>query len=343
VRIWIDVTSLPHVSFFRALIKRLEKSGEEVVVTSRDFGMMNDMLERSGIDYTSVGSHGGKDRLNKLLRSSERGSDLARMMDRDRPDIGLGKHSVECARVCFGLGIPSVTVIDHETAEMQTRLIAPLSDIIISPEAVPAGALRRFGAREISRFYGVCETAHFHDFRPSGNVLKELGLSARDKIIIARSEPLLSAHNFQRSLLFPVLGKIKGRFPESKIVLVPRGESDLGKLMRLDPIIPEASIDTLSLYSYASLMIGGGSCMNREASIGGCPTISICPDRLPGVDRLLIQKGIMRHSLEEKEIVGIALQILESTRDDGKVRKVTAEFKDPYDNIMEVLGRIKSA
>ena len=44
MKYWIDVTSLPHVHFFRAFIKRAEKSGNEVFVTSREFGVMNEIV-----------------------------------------------------------------------------------------------------------------------------------------------------------------------------------------------------------------------------------------------------------------------------------------------------------
>ncbi|GAF98656.1 unnamed protein product, partial [marine sediment metagenome] len=129
-----------------------------------------------------------------------------------------------------------------------------------------------------------------HDFKPSDTVLHQLGLSRNEKVVIARSEPLLSAHNYHESVLFAVLERIKQKFENVQIVFIPRGEGDGKKFRNLDPIVPETSIDTLSLYSLAGLMIGAGSCMNREACIGGCPTISICPDNLPGVDKFLIEK-----------------------------------------------------
>ena len=79
--------------------------------------------------------------------------------------------------------------------------------------------------------------------------------------------------------------------------------------------------------------------MNREACIGGCPTISICPDKLPGVDKLLIDKKIMYHSLDEKKIITLAEDILE---DKGKYLKkkngkVIKGFEDPYERIMSLI------
>jgi predicted glycosyltransferase len=343
VKVWIDVTSLPHVQFFRALIKRLEKSGNDVLVTSRNFGIMNDILEKNGIEYRNVGSHGGKSLENKLLRSSERILELTRLIAKERPDIGLSKHSVECARVCFGLGIPSIMVIDHETANAAMRLLVPLTDFIIAPKATPPETLKKFGDVNITQFYGVCEVAHFHDFEPSEDVLRQLGLSRDDRIIIARSEPLLSSHNDHESMLLSVLEGIKRDFKDAKIVFIPRDHGDSGKFGDLDLVVPEQSIDTLSLYSFAGLMIGAGSCMNREACIGGCPTISICPDNLPGVDRLLIEKKMMHHSLDKDDILKMASEILSSGRHKELNGRVAKEFEDPYEKVMEVIhNSIKS-
>lgn len=339
MKIWIDLTSLPHVHFFRALIKRLGKAGHEVLVTSREFGIMNDILDKNGIKYVSIGSHGGRGIKNKLIKSSERVLELSKYVSREKPDVGLSKHSVEWARVCFGLRIPSINVIDHETAEAAMKLMIPLSDIIVSPVATPIESLRRFGAGDVRQFYGVCETAHFHDFKPSPEVLKVLGLSKGKKIIISRAEPMLSSHNDHKSVLFPVLESIKDGFRDIDIVFIPRGKGDLRRYRNLDLIVPETYIDTLSLYSYAAMMIGAGSCMNRESCVGGCPTISICPDNLPGVDRFLIGKKMMHHSLKSGEIVSIASEILRNGSAARKRNGKTArEFEDPYGKIISAMN-----
>jgi predicted glycosyltransferase len=333
VKYWIDVTSLPHVHFFRALALRLEKSGNEVFITSRKFGVMNDILQKNGMKHESVGEHGGKDVKEKLIRSSERIAALAGIVAKEKPDVALSKHSIESARVSFGLCIPSVMMIDHETARKQTRLTAPLADVVVTPLATPREEMASMGAGDVRQFSGVCETAHFYDFSPSDKVLGELGLSNEDKIVIARSEPLLSSHNFHESKLFQALKRIRKDFPDIKVVLLPRDEGDSKRFGETGAIVPERPIDTLSLYHFASLMIGAGSCMNREAAIGGCPTISICPDRLPGVDRFLIEKGLMQHSLDVEDIAGKARDILS-----GKNRAKMAERKDfecPYAKMLQ--------
>lgn len=334
MKYWIDVTSLPHVHFFRAFVRRLERSGNEVLLTSRKFGIMNGMLKKNGMDYVSVGEHGGKSLMEKLVRSSERVSALAKIVARERPDVAISKHSIESARVAFGLGIPSVMVIDHETARKQTRLTAPLADAVVAPEATSKIELESMEATDVRQFYGVCETAHFYDFKPSCSVLSELGLFPDDQIIIARSEPSLSSHNFHESRLFQALKGIRREFPDARIVLLPRDENDAGRFRDIGAIIPERPVDTLSLYGFSRLMIGAGSCMNREAAVGGCPVMSICPDNLPGVDKFLIEKGLMQHSLEVDGIAAGVEAALSGRKIPG-FRQKMAGFENPYGKVLE--------
>ena len=226
MKYWIDVTSLPHVHFFRALAGRLAKSGNEVFITTREFGIMNEIIRRNGMKATSVGEHGGKDVKEKLIKSSERVATLAEIVAKENPDVALSKHSIESARVSFGLCIPSVMVIDLETARKQTRLTAPLADVVVTPLATPRKEIESMGAGDVRQFSGVCETAHFYDFSPSDLVLRELGLSGEDTIVMARSEPLLSSHNFHESKLFQALKRIRKDFPDVKVVLLPRDTGD---------------------------------------------------------------------------------------------------------------------
>ncbi len=340
MKIWIDLTSLPHIHFFRAFIKGMSASGNDVLVTSREFGMMNDILDKNGIEYVSVGSHGGKDLESKLINSSLRAAELTKIISKEKPDIGLSKHSVECARVSFGLKIPSIMVIDHETANAAMRLMIPLTDYIVAPKVIPFTYFRTLGGHSVRHFYGVCELAHFYDFKPNDKVMKELGLKKGRKMVIARSEPMLSAHNDHVSTLYSVLEELLKSRNDVDIVFIPRGEEDIGKFSKLDLFVPEESVDTLSLYSFANLMIGAGSCMNREASIGGCPTISICPDRMPAVDMFLIDKGVMWHSLKKERIMRIASDILSGCLGNGSGMEVVDGFGDPYRQINDAMERI---
>ena len=90
----------------------------DVIVTARDFGTIKETLGRLNIECEFIGSH-GRSKKERLIKSSERTKDLADFISKEKPDVGLSKHSVECPRVCFGLGIPNVSVLDNETEIIQ--------------------------------------------------------------------------------------------------------------------------------------------------------------------------------------------------------------------------------
>ena len=329
MKIWIDVTAPPHVTFFRAMMQNLNN----VVVTTRDFGKMKESLDRYGIKYTLIGKHGGRGKLGKLVKGSERIMELAKFIEKEKPDIGIFKHGVDGARVCYGLGIPCINVIDHESATIQNRLMMPLSDVIIVPSFVSPQYLRQFGARKIRQFFGVCDYTDFIGFRPSKKVLKELKLSEDKPIIVTRAEPYLSSHVSRKSKLYIILAELMENI-DAQIVFLPRNKVDKQQFSKLGLIIPEKEVDTLSLYWYADLMLGAGCSMNREAALAGCPAISIYPDELPAVDKFMIEKGLMKFTRDTKKALKWSMEILTNGWKDTNGRIINS-MENPYNIIFE--------
>ncbi len=62
--IWIDITNLPHVLFFRDFIKK-----NDCFVTTREFGGLTALLKMNGIEHTVIGRHGGKEPRSKIQAS----------------------------------------------------------------------------------------------------------------------------------------------------------------------------------------------------------------------------------------------------------------------------------
>lgn len=340
MKIWIDISNAPHVHFFRALIPRLEGKGHEVLVTARDFGPICGLLDNFNISYTCIGSHGGRDLEKKLLKNAERLKDLTEFISREKPGLGLFKYSVEGSRVCFGMGIPSISVIDNENAESQNRLILPLSNTIIAPKAIKRGILEGFGAREVKQFYGICELAHYSGFSPSEAVLKDLGIR-KGRLIVARPEPFFASYCRHHSKLYKALEGLRKQSPDSQIVYVPRNDTDMKEFQKLEGlIVPETPIDTLSLYTFADVMIGAGGSMNREACIADCPAISLYPEKLLAVDQFLIEKGVMKHSLDENGVISMALDLLDNGREwKEKLKETTKDFENPHELILDEIKR----
>lgn len=341
MKIWIDLTSMPHAMFFREFIRKAERKGNEVLLTCRKFHKLEELLNELGFDYICVGKH-GKTPEEKLAKSSERIKKLSKIVNDFDPDICMAKHSVELPRVALGLGYPSILVVDHETAEAQMRLSVPLVDIVISPKATPRKILEKFGAKKIKQFYGVCEVAHYIGFKKK-NILKELGISRNENLILARSEPRFSSHNIKSSYIFEILKNIKERM-DVEIIGIPRNNFDLKEFKKLNALIPEKPIDALSAYFYVSLVISAGSTMNREAAIAGASVLSVCPDHLPSVDKFLIKLGLMHHEKNPTRATALACKLIENHNSNkNRVKKIVSQFENPYkllnSSISEILKK----
>lgn len=340
MKIWIDISNSPHAHFFRALIHRLEKNDFEVVVTTREFDWLHDILDNLGINYTSIGKHGGREINNKLIKSAERIKKLTEFILKEKPSLTISKCSVEAARVCFGLNIPSILIVDNEYAESVNKLTIPFADTVIIPKATPKKIIEKFGAKKILQFYGVCEYAHYIDFKLSKKVLSELSISKNRPLIISRSEPILASYLYKKSGLKKVLQELLDCYPGLNIIFLPRNKIDKKEFESLDIIIPSKAIDTLSLYKFTDLMIGAGGSMNREACLACVPMISLYPEKILAVDKFLINKGLMQHTLNIKEALEWSSEFINNGKLwKNKFKKEIENFENPHDLIVKEIEK----
>lgn len=345
MKVWIDISSPPHANFFRPLIKEYEsREDREVLVTARDFGAVTDILDSAGISYTKVGEHGGENLKGKLVESAHRIEKLAEIVDGEKPDVGIGKHSVEGPRVAFGLGIPWATVLDHETAEIQNKLLLPTSDAVICPEMVDKELLKKYTTADIVQFHGVFEYGDYLETESDKDALEMLGLKGED-VVLVRAEPYLSSHVFHESDVYNTLEKLLEKRPETEVIYKPRSEKDKEKFSELDVTIPEEVVDEdispLELYPKIDLMLGAGCAMNREACMSGVPTVSMYPDDLPAPDRFLIQEELMNFTRDEDEALDLCLEVLRNKEEKKKeMKNKMKSLEDPYKVVKKVLRRL---
>lgn len=335
MKVWVDISNAPHAHFFKGVIRELEKRGHEVLVTTREFDGLTGILELLGIDYYVVGKHGGSTLEGKLIASVERQVKLTNLIIEEKPDLALYKHSVEAPRVAFGLGIPSIGFVDNETAVAQNKLMLPLTKRILYPEPIDKYDLMRCGAdvNALRPVRGFAELAHTYGFVPSKEPLRELGLGEHDYIVM-RPEPIKA--NYFNGPPESVLERVIPMLPDIPIVLFPRAKEQRERFERFDNVImPEKPMDSLSLLYYASLMIGAGGTMNREAIALGTPTISTYPGKTLAVTRWMVELGVKFHSTDP---LAVAKRAYEMLRVNGKyrsyIRYTVSKLENPLDVIL---------
>jgi len=313
LKIWIDISNAPHVRFFKDVIKYLIDEGEDVIVTTRQFGDIHKLMDMYGIDYISVGKHGVSLK-DKLRESTTRVTDLFDIIADEKIDVAVSKHSIELPRISFGLGIPSLYILDNEHAVAANKLTLPLCDRIIAPKIIDVWKLMEYGAdpNKILPYNGTSELMHFKSFNYNDNIFDDLGLNLKkSKTIFMRPEPSLASYldaDCRKSVLSPIVEVLK---EYANILVLPRFKEQSKIFEGIDNVtILDPPVDTSSIIKKADLVIGAGGTMNREAAILQTPVISCYPGTCLSVDKFYINQGLMYRSNNLDDIINKALSFI---------------------------------
>ncbi len=313
MKIWIDISNAPHIRFFKDIINYLKKEGEDVIVTGRQFGDIHKLMNMYGIDFISVGRH-GISLYEKLKESTDRVEELLDVVKDENIDVAVSKHSIELPRIAFGLGIPSLYVLDNEHAQAANRLTLPLCSRIITPKIIDIWKLMEFGANpnSIISYNGTSELMHFKDFKYNKNIFIDLGLKLKyPKTILMRPEPSLASYldtDCRKSVLSPIVDVLKDH---ANILILPRFNQQAKIFEDIENVtILKPPVDTSSLIKKSNLVIGAGGTMNREAAILQTPVISCYPGKTLSVDQYYINNGLMYRSNNIEDIIKKALDFI---------------------------------
>ncbi len=314
LRIWIDLANSPHVLFFRPIIDELKRLGHRVSITARDFAQTHGLLDLYGIEYESIGIHGGRGKGRKLRNIFGRALTLRRWTKKSGSfDLALSHNSYAQIVAARLSGIPAATLMDYEY-QPANHLAFRLARRVIVPFTFDDRDLRRYGARpkKVRRYNGLKEEVYLAGFEPDPNfsaVLIHL-LKAGDGydpqrhlLFLARPPATMSAyHDFENPLFVELLQELKLR-PEVRTILLPRTEEQRIEIQDFaggNVIIPAETLDGRNAVWHADAIISAGGTMCREAAVLGTPAFSIFRGRMGSVDKHLISSGRMSH-LQSKE------------------------------------------
>ena len=323
MKIWIDISNAPHVRFFKDIIRYFEEEGDDLIVTARQFGDIHKLMEMYKIDFISIGKHGVK-LSDKLKESTSRVDGLVDILAHENVDVALSKHSIELPRISFGLGIPSLYVLDNEHAEAANKLTLPLCDRMIAPRIIDLWKLIGYGAdpNKIIRYNGTSEIIHFKSFKYNENIFEDMGLGlTKSKTILMRPEPSLASYldaDCRKSVLSPIVDILK---EYADILILPRFKEQAAIFEGIDNVtILKPPVDTSSIIKKCDLVIGAGGTMNRESAVLHTPVISCYPGVPLSVDQYYVDKGLMFRSNNTEEVINKALSYLVNPSSVGKIQ-----------------------
>ncbi len=305
MKIWVDCTAAAHPLVLRPLIERLEARGEEVFITTREYGQTIGILDRLGMHYTVVGEHGGASRWGKARALESRSRALAKVVWDKRPELALAHGSVDLALVCWLLRIPSVQMQDYEFANLQRQVAFRAARRVLAPEAIPVDRLRKIGAKpkKLVRYPGLKEEYYLADFVPDEGVVDDLGLDRGRVIVVLRPPPETSEYHAPNDVYAGTLRRLVEADGKAQAVIIPRTAEQAEAARALaapNLLIPDRAIDAQSLIACADLVVSAGGTMNREAVALGTPVYTTFSGRMGGVDEVLIHEGRLR-VLEDPE------------------------------------------
>ena len=305
MRVWIDITNSPHVVIFRPIIARLRARGHEVTVTAREFAQTIGLLERFGIEYLSVGAHGGASRAGKARAMARRSAALVRFARAERFDLAVAHGSTDQPPAARAAGTPQVTMFDYEYAAAMHHWNGRLATRLLVPAAIPESALARYGMRppRLVRYPGLKEEYYLADHAIDDAVMDELALDRGRLLAVVRPPPEVTLYHRGAStgLFSAVLARLLAE-PGVQTVVLPRTPEQRAALAQGPAIVPEHPVDGPSLVAAADLVVSAGGTMNREAAALGVPAYTPFAARLGAVNRSLIAEGRLRR-LERPEDV----------------------------------------
>ena len=136
MKIWVDCTAAAHPLVLRPVIERLRERGDEVEITTREYGQTVGILERLGLEHEVVGSHAAAATAAKGMAVARRSRALAPWARPRRFDLALGHGSVDLAVVSTLLRVPSAQMQDYEYAGLQRQLAFRAARRVLVPDAI---------------------------------------------------------------------------------------------------------------------------------------------------------------------------------------------------------------
>jgi predicted glycosyltransferase len=219
----------------------------------------------------------------------------------------------------YGLGLPMICISDSPHAEAVSRLTLPLTSHLLSPAMISKQVWTKYGIREdqITQYNAFDQVAWLTSFSPDKAVLSQLQLDPSKPIVTIRVEEAFAAYyrdktDPQRSMVLPVISKLRTLYPDAQIVALPRYAiqvKTLKEALPSDVRIPESVIDATSLISFSTLFIGAGGTMTIEAVLLGIPAISFYAGTLD-VESWLEKKDMLYHANTANEVIKHAKQVL---------------------------------
>ena len=339
MKIWFDILTPKQYLFFEYFIQKLIKQ-HKIISTSRKYEQVNGIKKFGSINPISVGKHGGKSDISKLLVSLDRTKILTKKIEKDRPDLLVSFCSPEASRVAFGLGIPHIAFSDSPHAKAVMKLSLPYIRKLLIPWIIPKKDFEGFGidSKNIIRYRAIDAGVIIKNYKK----VRQKKLNTK-KIILIRPEESEAAYIIKKSKTIKIIKKIVEKFPNEKKIVLTRYKdqtNELKKVFGISISILSKPVNGKELLRDVDCFVGSGGTMTAEAGLLGIPTISLnaVPNR---IEDFLVRKRIIIRSENPDKISREVFQSLNNVNIIKKrkqnAKKLVRSFEDPYQVLLRTI------
>jgi uncharacterized protein len=321
------------------MIKRLQKV-HSIVCTSRKYREVNKLAKLRKLNLIFVGKHGGAEKYNKLIASTNRINHLSKIINNHLPDIAVSFCSPEASRVAYGLGIKHFAFSDSPHAEAVMRLSVPLVQKLLIPWIIPKKEFTIFGIdkNDILQYKGI-DAASIAK-RSTDSKIK-LQFNNKRKTILIRVEEDQAAYstkNTKKTIM--IIKSIIKEFSNENILVLGRYGSQIQFLNRMfgKKIKILKVMDGRTLLSNVDIFVGSGGTMTAEAALLGIPTISY--NAVPNlIENYLVKSKLVKRETDPKQLVHSIKKYIISSNIDYKKRakKMLNSMEDPYTKLVKAI------
>lgn len=317
--IWFDLDNSPHVPLFAPVFTELTKRNIPYDITARDFAQTLSLLKMWNIPHTAIGSHGGKNKIKKVLNLLKRKGELKKYIRNKysgaaKPAIAVSHGSRTQLVASKGLGIKTLLMMDYEFTE--TRIFNRYANDILVPVFIPDKRLSSNGIdlKKVIRYNGFKEELYLSSFKADENFRKSIDVSGSDILAVIRPPGMLGNYHDSKSeeLLIHALNHLSS-YNNCTVLITSRSQKDrdfitLNVKNKSNIRFLEKTVDGLELVNSADIVLSGGGTMNRESALLGTKTYSIFTGKRPYLDEYLEEMGRLKFITTKEEIENIKVE-----------------------------------
>ena len=311
------------------------------MLTSRNYREVTKLGKLRKLNLKFIGKHGGAEKIDKLLASTNRINQLSKFIKKQSPDIAVSFCSPEASRVSFGLGIKHIAFSDSPHAEAVMRLSIPIIHKLLIPWIIPKNKFVKFGMdkKNIIQYRAIdASIIAKREIREKTKIKK----NKKRKTILIRVEEDQAAYSSKNTKkTISIINHIIKEFTIEDILVLGRYEKQISFLKKTfgkKIKIFNKVIDGKALLSSVDVFVGSGGTMTAEAALLGVPTISY--NAAPNlIENYLVKSKLVKRESNPKQLVRLVRKFMHSSNNQNKKRakKALNSMEDPYPKLVRAI------